>query len=51
VTDEVRSAAAEHYDDDPLAALISLIAVINAYNRVNVIVRRPAGGYEPGMFG
>ncbi|MGP2439703.1 carboxymuconolactone decarboxylase family protein [Streptomyces sp. JW3] len=51
VTDEAWAAAAKHYDDDQLAALISLIAVINAYNRVNVIVRQPAGGYQPGMFG
>lgn len=51
VTDEAWSNAAKHYDDDQLAALVSLIALINAYNRVNVIARQPAGGYEPGMFG
>ncbi|MFK0117042.1 carboxymuconolactone decarboxylase family protein [Streptomyces sp. NPDC090994] len=51
VSDETWAVAAKHYDEDQLAALISLIAVINAYNRVNVIVRQPAGGYEPGMFG
>ncbi|MBT2410765.1 carboxymuconolactone decarboxylase family protein [Streptomyces sp. ISL-12] len=51
VSDETWAAAAKHYDEDQLAALISLIAVINAYNRVNVIVRQPAGSYEPGMFG
>lgn len=27
------------------------IAVINAYNRVNVIVQQPAGDYQPGQFG
>lgn len=43
--------AAKHYDEDQLAALISLIAVINAYNRINVINQQPAGGYKPGMFG
>ena len=43
--------AAKHYDDDQLAALVSLIALINAYNRMNVIVQQPAGGYQPGMFG
>ncbi|GGV38413.1 alkyl hydroperoxide reductase AhpD [Streptomyces griseoflavus] len=51
VTDEAWADAAEHYDEDQLAALISLIAVINAYNRVNVINRQPAGGYRPGQFG
>ncbi|MFF1285427.1 carboxymuconolactone decarboxylase family protein [Streptomyces sp. NPDC058299] len=51
VTDEAWANAAKHYDEDQLAALIALIAVINAYNRVNVIVRQPAGDYVPGMFG
>ncbi|MEV5514156.1 carboxymuconolactone decarboxylase family protein [Streptomyces flaveolus] len=51
VSDEVWAKAAKHYDEDQLAALISLIAVINAYNRINVINQQPAGGYKPGMFG
>jgi AhpD family alkylhydroperoxidase len=51
VSDEAWAHAAKHYDDDQLAALISLIAVINAYNRINVINQQPAGGYQPGMFG
>jgi AhpD family alkylhydroperoxidase len=51
VSDEAWANAAKHYDDDQLAALISLIAVINAYNRINVINRQPAGDYKPGMFG
>ena len=50
VTDEVWANAARHYDDDQLAALVSLIAVINAYNRLNVIVRQPAGSYQPGQW-
>ncbi|MFJ8943254.1 carboxymuconolactone decarboxylase family protein [Streptomyces sp. NPDC102395] len=50
VTDAAWENAAEHYDEDQLAALSSLIALINAYNRVNVIVRQPAGDYQPGMF-
>jgi AhpD family alkylhydroperoxidase len=50
VPDEVWETAAKHYDDDQLAALVSLIAVINAYNRVNVIVRQPAGNYQPGQW-
>ncbi len=51
VTDEAWANAAEHYDEDQLAALVGLIALINAYNRVNVITRQPAGDYVPGMFG
>ncbi|MGH3324935.1 MAG: carboxymuconolactone decarboxylase family protein [Streptomyces sp.] len=51
VTDEAWANAAKHYDEDQLAALVSLIALINAFNRVNVIVRQPAGDYQPGQFG
>ncbi|GHD74919.1 alkyl hydroperoxide reductase AhpD [Streptomyces mirabilis] len=51
VTDEAWANAAKHYDEDQLAALVSLIALINAYNRVNVLVRQPAGDYQPGQFG
>ncbi|MER5349375.1 carboxymuconolactone decarboxylase family protein [Kitasatospora sp. NPDC002551] len=51
VTDEAWANAAKHYDEEQLAALISLIAVINAYNRINVINRQPAGSYQPGQFG
>ncbi|CAM5258074.1 AhpD family alkylhydroperoxidase OS=Streptomyces griseomycini OX=66895 GN=FHS37_003145 PE=4 SV=1 [Streptomyces griseomycini] len=43
VTDEAWADAAEHYDEDRLVASVSLIAVINACNRVNVIDRQPAG--------
>ncbi|MEU6270179.1 carboxymuconolactone decarboxylase family protein [Saccharopolyspora shandongensis] len=50
VTDEAWENAAKHYDEDQLAALVSLIALINAFNRVNVIVRQPAGDYQPGQF-
>lgn len=51
VTDEAWEYAAKHYDDEQLGALVSLIALINTFNRMNVIVRQPAGGYEPGQFG
>ncbi|MGW0998528.1 carboxymuconolactone decarboxylase family protein [Streptomyces sp. NPDC002520] len=50
VSDEVWANAAKHYDEEQLGALVALIAIINAYNRVNVMVRQPAGHYEPGMF-
>ena len=51
VPDEVWANAAKYYDEDQLAALVSLIALINAYNRMNVIVQQPAGDYQPGQFG
>ncbi|MFI7102959.1 carboxymuconolactone decarboxylase family protein [Streptomyces sp. NPDC050161] len=51
VTDDVWANAAKHYDEDQLAALVLGIALINAFNRVNVIVQQPAGDYQPGQFG
>ena len=51
VTDDAWANAAKHYDDDQLAALVSLIALINTFNRMNVIVQQPAGDYQPGQFG
>jgi hypothetical protein len=30
---------------------VCLIALINTYNRINVIIRQPAGSYEPGQWG
>jgi alkylhydroperoxidase family enzyme len=40
----------KHYDDEQTAALVAVVGMINAANRFNVIVRMPAGSYEPGMF-
>ncbi|WP_129307839.1 carboxymuconolactone decarboxylase family protein [Streptomyces sp. L2] len=51
ITDEAWENAAQHFDEEQLGALVSLIALINAYNRVNVIVQQPAGDYQPGQFG
>jgi AhpD family alkylhydroperoxidase len=51
VTDEVWANAAKHFDDDQLIALVSQIALINAFNRLNVILQQPAGDYQPGQFG
>ncbi|MCH0564995.1 MULTISPECIES: carboxymuconolactone decarboxylase family protein [unclassified Streptomyces] len=50
VPDGVWENAAEHHDEDQLVALVGLVAVINAFNRLNVTVRQPAGWYQPGMF-
>ncbi|GAA0930898.1 carboxymuconolactone decarboxylase family protein [Nonomuraea longicatena] len=51
VTEQAWAAAADHYDEEQLVALVSLIAFINAANRLNVVVKQPAGGYRPGQFG
>jgi AhpD family alkylhydroperoxidase len=50
VSDETWAQVRKHYDDDQTAALVCLVALINAANRLNVIVRNPAGSYQPGMF-
>ncbi|MFI5798168.1 carboxymuconolactone decarboxylase family protein [Streptomyces sp. NPDC051677] len=50
VPDDVWANAAKHYDEEQLTALVALIAIINAFNRLNVIVQQPAGGYRPGQF-
>ncbi len=50
VTDEAWANAAKYYDDDQLAALAATIAIINAFNRMNVIAKLPAtGDYEAGQ--
>jgi AhpD family alkylhydroperoxidase len=51
VTDDVWANAAKHFDEDQLAALVFTIALINAFNRGNVIVQQPAGDYQPGQYG
>jgi len=51
VTDDAWAKAAKHYDEEQLGALVCLIALINTYNRLNVITRQPAGDYKPGQWG
>ncbi|WP_328943208.1 carboxymuconolactone decarboxylase family protein [Streptomyces sp. NBC_00250] len=50
VTDEAWADAAKYFDEDQLAALVSQIALINAFNRANVMIQQPAGGYQPGQY-
>jgi AhpD family alkylhydroperoxidase len=50
VSDETWAAVREHYDDDQIAALVSLVAMINATNRLGAIAGQVGGTYEPGMF-
>jgi alkylhydroperoxidase family enzyme len=42
VSDETWAQVRTH-DDDQIAALVSLVAMINAANRLNVIVRNQGG--------
>jgi len=51
VTDEAWANAAKYYDTDQLAALVCTIAVINAYNRLNVVSQNLGGDYQPGQWG
>ena len=50
VSDETWAQVRKHYDDDQIAALVSLVALTNAANRFGVILRQQGGSYEPGMF-
>ena len=50
VSDETWAQVRKHYDDDQIAALVGAVAMINAANRLGVIVRQKGGSYEPGMF-
>ena len=49
VSDETWAEVRKHYDDDQIAALVCLVAMINAANRLGVIVRQKGGSYVPGM--
>ena len=45
VPDDVFDEAAKHFDDDALAALILQIALINVWNRLNVVTRQIGGAW------
>jgi AhpD family alkylhydroperoxidase len=51
VTDEAWANAAKYYDEEQLADLVCTIALINAFNRGNVIVGQPNIDYKAGQFG
>jgi AhpD family alkylhydroperoxidase len=50
VSDETWAQVRQHYDDDQIVALVALVALINATNRLSVIVNYQGGSYQPGMF-
>jgi AhpD family alkylhydroperoxidase len=45
VPDKVFNEAAQHYNEEQLAALVLAIAVINAYNRVNAATHQITGSW------
>ena len=45
VSDEVWNEAAHHYDEPQLAALVLMIASINAWNRINATTRQISGDW------
>jgi AhpD family alkylhydroperoxidase len=49
VSDETWANVRKHYDDDQIAALVALVALINAANRLAVIVHQRGGSYGAGM--
>jgi AhpD family alkylhydroperoxidase len=49
VSEETWERARKHYDDDQLVALVALISLINATNRLSVILNYQGGSYEPGL--
>ncbi|MGW3041074.1 carboxymuconolactone decarboxylase family protein [Kitasatospora sp. NPDC001159] len=50
VCDATWAEVREHYDDDQVGALVCLVAMINAANRMGVIVNNLGGSFEPGAF-
>ncbi|WP_062990654.1 carboxymuconolactone decarboxylase family protein [Nocardia anaemiae] len=50
VSDETWAQVRKHYDDDQIAALVYLVAMINAANRLLVITQTKGGSYVPGTF-
>ncbi|MFD6353708.1 carboxymuconolactone decarboxylase family protein [Nocardia tengchongensis] len=50
ISDDTWAQVRKHYDDDQIGALISLIATINAWNRLNVLAGMVGGDYTPGQW-
>lgn len=45
VPDEIWDAAADHYDEKGLAAIVLMIAITNMFNRLNATTRQVAGAW------
>ncbi|MET9589953.1 carboxymuconolactone decarboxylase family protein [Streptomyces sp. NPDC006516] len=49
VSDETWDQVRKHFDDDQIAGLVTLVAMINASNRMAVITHTKGGSYNPSM--
>lgn len=49
VSDDTWAEVRRHFDDDQIAALVTLVALVNAANRINVITHQQGGNYDPDM--
>lgn len=49
VSDDTWAEVRRHFDDDQIAALVTLVALVNAANRINVITHQQGGNYDPEM--
>jgi AhpD family alkylhydroperoxidase len=45
VPDDVWAAAAEHFAEPQLAALVLEIGMINLWNRLNIVIKQPVGAW------
>lgn len=45
VPDDIWDAAADHFDEKQLAAIVLMVAVTNFFNRINVTTRQVAGSW------
>ena len=50
VSDDTWAELRKHYDDDQVGALVCLVALINASNRMSVITHAQGGSFDRGMF-
>jgi AhpD family alkylhydroperoxidase len=50
VSDDTWAHVGKHYDDDQVAALVCLVSLVNAANRLAVIVHQQGGSYQAGTF-
>lgn len=49
VSDDTWAEVRRHFEDDQIAALVTLVALVNAANRINVITHQQGGDYDPAM--
>ena len=47
IDDAVWADVAAHFDEEQLAALVARIALINTFNRMNVLMQEKGGSYDP----